>query len=126
MVCTVEVSVAWDGRIVCRSGGCLILLWMRVVTSRLLCDYGILLFEQPLDPGHHRSLMMHIFLVLRFLQPAEINRSSRPALETRICAEAVLSSLCCSYALSFRVQRIDLRAHWQERPDSRFEGGSRG
>ena len=118
-----EESVAWDAHTVCRSDGCLISLWMRVVRLHLLCGYGIPLFDQTLDPRHRRSLMMHISLVPHFLQLAETDQSTL-ALAMRISAKAVLSSLCCSCALSFQALSIDWRAHWQERSGSRFEGGS--
>ena len=71
VACMVEGSVAWDAHIVCRSDGCLLLWWTRVVMPRLLCGYGILLFDWALDPGYYRSLTMRIFLVLRFLQLIE-------------------------------------------------------
>lgn len=121
----VEESVAWDAHTVCRSDGCLMLLWMRVVRSHLLCGYGILLFDRTLNLRHHRSLMMRICLVPRFLQLAEINLSIL-ALAMRTCAEVVLFSPCCSCAPSLAGLSINVRAHWQERRGSRFEVGSRG
>lgn len=120
----VEESVAWDAHIVCRSDGCLLLLWLRVVRLHLLCGCGILLFDQILNPRHHRSRMMRICLVPRFLQLAETNQSTL-ARAMRICAEAVSFSLCCSCAPSVAGLSIDLRAHWQERSGSRFAVGSR-
>ena len=85
----VEESVAWDARIVCRSDGCSISLWTRVVTSRLWCGCGIHLFDQTLNPGHHQSLtMQHIILIPHFLQLTETDQST-PALVKRISAKVV-------------------------------------
>lgn len=125
-VCMVEASVAWDGHTVCRSERCLMLLWSRVVRSRLSCGCGILLlFDLTLNLGQHRSLMMRIFPALHSQQLTETNQST-PALVKRTSAAAVLFSLCCSCALSFPGLSRNSRAHWQERPGSRFEAGSPG
>ena len=121
----VEEFVAWDAHTVCRSDGCLLWWWTKVVMPRLLCGYGILLFDRALHPGHHRSLRMRILLVLHFLQLTETDQLTfAPA--KRIYAGAVLFSLCCSCALWFQAPSIDLRVHWQERRGSRSEVGNRG
>ena len=89
VVCRVEGSVAWDAHIVCRSDGCSMLLWTRAVRSRLWCGYGILLFDQTLNPGYHQCLtMQHIILIPRFLRLSETDQST-PALVKRISAKVV-------------------------------------